>query len=50
MAGPRGRGFCLPSPKRRAGGGVAIKFQPLTILSRFYRIWAGIRIEDAMVW
>ena len=32
------------------GEGDPMKLQPLTVLSQIYRIWAGLRMEDALQW
>ena len=32
------------------GGGDPMKLRPLTVLLQIYRIWAGVRMEDAMKW
>ena len=40
-------GFTLLVPKGE-GGGDPMKLRPLTVLSQIYRIWAGVRIEDAL--
>ena len=42
-------GFTSLVPKGE-GGGDPMKLRPLTGLSQIYRIWAGVRMEDAMEW
>ena len=42
-------GFTSLVPKGE-GGGDPMKLRPLTVLSQIYRIWAGVRMEDAMKW
>ena len=42
-------GFPSLVPKGE-GGGDPMKLGPLTVLSQVYRIWAGLRMEDAMAW
>ena len=42
-------GFTSLVPKGE-GGGDPIKLRPLTVVSQIYRIWAGVRMEDAMKW
>ena len=40
-------GFTSPVPKGE-GGSDPMKLRPLTVLSQIYRIWAGVRMEDAL--
>ena len=42
-------GFPSLVPKGE-GEGDPMKLRPLTVLSQSYRIWAGVRIEDALQW
>ena len=42
-------GFTSLVPKGE-GGGDPMKLRPLTVLSQIYRIWAGVRMEDALQW
>ena len=42
-------GFTSLVPKGE-GGGDPMKLRPLTVLSQIYRMWAGVRMEDAMEW
>ena len=41
-------GFILLVPK--GGGAEALKLHPLSVLSTVYRLWAGLRLGDAMRW
>ena len=42
-------GFTSLVPKGE-GAGDPMKLRPLTVLSQIYRIWAGVRMEDALQW
>ena len=42
-------GFTSLVPKGE-GEGDPMKLRPLTVLSQIYRIWAGVRMEDALQW
>ena len=42
-------GFTSLVPKGERGGD-PMKLRPLTVLSQVYRIWAGLRMEDALAW
>ena len=42
-------GFTSLVPKGE-GGGDPMKLRLLTVLSQIYRMWAGVRMEDAMKW
>ena len=42
-------GFTSLVPKGE-GGGDPMNLRPLTVLSQVYRIWAGLRMEDAKAW